>query len=425
MKRFEKARFFLTLIVFPVFLVFCLILTIPKHFYQLALKEGLQSPFLSLQKLPRPFYSSSLFKLDESSKESGDSMWKMFHVSNYNVPFPVRHPLYLTIPILEWKNDSTLLGYKLLSYKGRELASVRFLGVKKLKFDFKNNKVFTLPVFKADIFSKGSQDVWIDLFKMNIERDLDTDFQLGEEIFVTSLREVKDMVKKLFIIHNRSKFFPVRMEKIMHWPKRNFGVVLLSSEEGIQPQSREMIYLLKGNRIHLIELRTLNGNLPAKEFRRRFFTNLEYKKSTSESSIPLYNGFLELDYKRKNDQEGMIHLFSAWGHSLDNRNYLDKIIFTLRRKKGHSLHLQPFYEYMVKRFEDRRFLKYVPFKGISSEKLKRKIAEEIQEDIEKARREEFLTTEGKFKSTKEKAKFYLDRAKETSLEKDPNTLIEE
>ncbi len=433
MKERLKTTIFLGLIAAILFVSGLLALSVPGHFYQKAITEGVSSPLLSLRKLPRQFYSSSRFEFKKMKEVSFDDqeMWKSFHFSDYEIPFPVHHPLYLTVPIISWENKKTQLGYKLLNHRKKEVASVRFLGFKKLKFDFKENKIFQLPIFKSGILAKGSQSLWKDLFTMDIERERNISYDWKSDILKDWEKTLKIMIKRLFIIHNRVKFFPIATREITYWSDRNLGVVRVEDQESRSGRAKqyyqEVVYLLHKNQVHAIEIRTLNEDQSAEVFRRRFFNGLKYRMSSPDNSIHLYNDYKRLSYRQRLDQEGMVYLFSAWTHSLENRKYLQEMIFFLERGRQNSIHIQPLYGYGYERWGNSFSNQEEILKETEEEKLKRKIAEEFEKDMSIRRSENFVETDGDFSDKKTKVKFFLNRAKikNSNIDEEDNVLVEE
>src|SRR5690606_23840453 len=90
----------------PLALVIMLVLStillafMPYHFYYVALDSGLDSRFLKTGKVPENFLKGAPLEFEKSKFVATDSekRWRDFHVGNYILPMPVRHPYFLLIP---------------------------------------------------------------------------------------------------------------------------------------------------------------------------------------------------------------------------------------------------------------------------------------------------------------------------------------
>ena len=335
---------------FGVLFIAVLILLTPWLLYQKATIYGISNAFIKLEKLPPPFYSPTKFKFEKVENTHFDykKAWKPFHFFDYKVDFPVRHPLYLVVPILNWQYKGSTkwgLGYKLVNSNREEIAAVNFSRPKALALKFKKNKIFQLPIFKSAIMARGEEKLWIDLFTLNID-------QVGILELKDWMKANHKMVENLFILHNRDEFLPANAAKINYWEERQLGIVELQDYEVriglVDRYQEEIIYIARNEKIHTIKIKILKGNRSAEIFRRKFLSSLQYFESTPESSSNIYKNYKKLSYERKTDQEGMIYLLSAWTHSFDNKKYLQEMLFYLDRDKSNFVHTLPLYQYAYK-----------------------------------------------------------------------------
>jgi hypothetical protein len=64
----------------------------------------------------------------------------------------------------------------------------------------------------------------------------------------------------------------------------------------------------------------------------------------------LYKEFKQLNFSRQVDQEGMLYLFSAWTHELNNLELLKEMIFFLERGRNNSKQLRPLYSFAMNHY---------------------------------------------------------------------------
>ncbi len=398
-----------------------LLVSLPVHFYQEAVNKGVESEFLNLKKLPSVFYDESQYELSKVDwlYEDEELRWKLFHFVNYNIPFPVRHPLYLVVPEMELDVSGTRAGYKLLNNSDNKKMMFKFMDeeVKELRLDFESQRLFRLPIFKNFILSKSVPQIWKDIFKMSFKNDPYLDkFSVTDKLQFWNM-PYQEMVYRLFILHMRMKVFPKDLIKYGFYDSNNLGIVEVvdkKTRDGkLSDYKEELIYIRSGNRYFIVRVSYVIDDKIAMTARNRILEGISLKPTTERSSNVIFNEYQTLEYKRKIDQEGMIYLYSAWSHEQERREFMEKMIQFLERGEQDKSHLHGLYQFAYSKYGTSFSKNSGMLKESQSEKLKRKISEELEDKIYKEKMRETIKTDGKFESNEDKIKFFLRKAKDS------------
>ena len=133
----------------------------------------------------------------------------------------------------------------------------------------------------------------------------------------------------------------------------------------------------------------------------------------------LYGEYRHLPFEKRKSQAGMLYLFTAWTHQLDNKKYLREMIQFLERGKEHEQQLKPLYKYGFDRYGTSFSMKIENRKNLETahERLKRKSEEEINKlKMGNATDEQLETLD--FESGAERMEFFLNEAKEKGFLED-------
>jgi hypothetical protein len=385
----------------------------PFHFYGLALDEGVDSSYLKLGALGESMTKGGAYEWDRVDGVFSEERknWKRFHFSKFEIPLPVHHPYFLVIPDLKVNYDPPRLGVKMLDSVKMLRASLHTMKDIDFILKFGTHKIFNLPAFKNYILKIDPQTIWKDLFQKDLALK---GFSLFDPSIISGA-SYKDLVYNLFLLNMRKNMFPSEVKKISYFEPKNFGVVEVEFETDsiIKDNYRvEYVYLLENGIIHRIKLKTKSFDLITEALRKRILMQLVYKASAPEDSIQIYNEYKKLSYQQRIDQEGMIYLFAAWTHNIDNENFLREMIKFLERGKGNNIHLQPLYEFSYKKYgsnysgDDSKRLE------TAQKRLERKTSEELEIEIETERKRNVESSEGQFNTDEDKIKFFLKKAKD-------------
>ncbi|MCR9204937.1 MAG: hypothetical protein NXH75_10185, partial [Halobacteriovoraceae bacterium] len=294
------------------------ILRMPYHFYKKAIQEGIESPFLSLRKLPDKFYSGQDYQFIKKVGVSTDQedLWENLHFNDFVVPFPIRHPSFWVAPLIEKDEGEFHFGYKILDYNLNTINVVIFRKQEKFKLDLYRHKVFHLPIFEKKITSIGLKRTWKDVFKKDIYLSPHLLDKGWLDIFTPTQIPLTDMVYDLFLLSVRERFFPNNIETINWWDKRNLGVVELAGVAEVEGSPKlfdsEIVFFLVRDQIYTIELKTVREDFAAEKYRQRLLDVLKYKRSEPDSSIQIYASFQNLPYEQKLTPHGLTYLFAAF-----------------------------------------------------------------------------------------------------------------
>ena len=385
----------------------------PYHFYSLSLEEGIDSSYLKLNVQSGTYSKGGPYEWDrvDGVYAEEQNVWKRFHFHKFEIPLPVHHPYYLVVPSLNLSYEPPELGVKMLTPAKELRASFHTKSDIALVLPFGSHKIFNLPAFKNYILKKNENEIWKDLFYKNINLKK---FSLFEPSILKSV-PYKELVYNLFLLNMRTNCFPKGAKKISYFSPRKIGVVEIEEETDsiIKDNYRvEYLYLLEKGIVHRVELKTKSYDLITEALRKRFFTQIKFKSSNNEDSIPIYNEYKKLSFEQRVDQEGMIYLFAAWTHNLDNENFLREMIQFLERGKENNTHLQPLYEYAYKKYGSNYSTDGKTLKETAQKRLERKTAEEIENEMEKERKRNLDNIEGSFESDEQRIKFFLQKAKD-------------
>lgn len=391
----------------------------PYHFYSLAISEGINSSYLKLGESSSPIIKGGDYDWNrvEGVYAEEQNVWKRFHFHNFEIPLPVHHPYYLVVPDLRANYDPPEMGVRMLDQSKNFRASFHTKSKRDFILAFETHKIFNLPAFKNYILKKSQEEIWMDLFKKDLTLK---DFSFSD-LEVLSSAPYKELVYNLFLLHMRHKLFPKDLVKVSFFGPRKIGVVEVQEDTDsiIKDKHKiEHMFILERGTVHRVVLKTKNYDLITEALRKRFFKQIKFKQSNPEDSIPIYNEYKKLRYDQRIDQEGMIYLFAAWTHNLDNENFLREMIQFLERGKENIVHLQPLYEFAYRKYGSNFSTEGDVRKETAQRRLERKTAEELEKEMEKERRRNLDLVDGKFENDEEKIKFYLQKAKDEGVNLD-------
>lgn len=385
----------------------------PFHFYGLTLDEGIDSSYLKLEVSNDIMTKGNPYEWDrvEGVFSEEQKNWKRFHFSKFEIPLPVHHPFFLVVPDLQVNYEPPRLGVKMLDSVKMLSASMHTMKDVDFTLNFGTHKIFNLPAFKNYIIKKDPKEIWKDLFYKDLALE---GFSLFDPSIISGA-SYKELVYNLFLLNMRKDLFPPKVKKISYFEPKKFGVVEVEFETDsiIKDSYRvEYIYILDDGIIHRLKLKTKSYDLMTEALRKRFMMQLKYKPSAPEDSIPIYNEYKKLNYEQRVDQEGMIYLFSAWTHNIDNENFLREMIKFLERGSQNNVHLQPLYDFAFKKYGSNYSDDDSKRQETAQKRLERKTSEELEIEIETERKRNVENIEGKFNTDEDKIKFFLQKAKD-------------
>jgi hypothetical protein len=391
----------------------------PYHIYTLALKDGLKTDFIETKVLKKDMLQGGSYKLPlikNITFKENIKLWPVFHFSHFKIPFPVHHPLYNLIPLINYKKkQKTRLGLSITNRKDVVMSSILVLDVKKISLNLGKYKLFNLPFFKKYILDTDLNKLWQDLFLKDLTLpDYD---KLGLFKYISELKEYsyQELVYNLFILKMRTELFPPNSLKIGMLNEDELGIVELINED--KKYTKELIYLRENNNIRLLELVTRKFTNAGNDYRNRVLKEIRFLDSREEASVHLYSYFRELTYAQKTDQEGMIYLYSAWSHSSHKKEFLVQMIQWLERGQDNQKQLSPLYNFATN-FYGTSFSSKDQAMEDARSRLEKKIKEELEQEIRDAQDTVYKVTDGKFESEEKQIEYFLQKARDDNVNSD-------
>ena len=291
----------------------------------------------------------------------------------------------------------------------------------KFETTYGDQKLFILPIFKNYISKKNNQEIWKDLF----EKKLSLPSNEGKS-FLDSLKTLynmkyQDLVYNLYILYNRRFLAPDETNALVYYPEKKIGIVELSSPN--EKMRIERLFIIENGLLYPFVIKTKIGELAAENFRSKFISEITYNHSSTDSAIPIYARYKQLNFSNRTDQTGMTFLFSAWSHDLSNKDFVRVIILFLERGKLNLKFLKPFYEFAYKKFGSTLSSESGYLEETTAESLKRKISEDLEKEIKKEMDLPVAKIDENFSSDEEKVKFNLQKAKDLKINRDEDEKI--
>lgn len=393
----------------------------PYHIYTLTLTEGVDTRFLKMKPTERVYYDGYEMKyfVEDESLKIGRNLFQTIHLSNFEMNLPNGMPSLSMIPDIKIQSNKIRLGSSLIDSKNREYFT--FNAEKEYLFDIniETQDIFLLPVFRNYLAKKSPQDIWQDIFSKKLSLPSNEGKSFNESLSTLNKVSYYELVYNLYILNLRSRLLPENIKQIEFDSNNQIGSVIF---EETNSNRKERIFILNQGIVYPITINTSLLYPLAKITRNKFIKSIKFKPSTKDTAISIYAEYKNLEYRDRLDQKGMILLFSAWSHDLDNKDYIRVIIMFLERGQTNIKYLRPFYEYAFKKFgssfsNDKDFL-------IESgeEKLKRKMAEELEAERQIEENKKAPTFEGQIDNNEEKIKSMLLKAKESKVNSDDKVM---
>jgi hypothetical protein len=349
-----------------------------------------------------PNYSKSLLRPSALGdippyKEDYVQLWKSFPLRNSLIPLPTRHPLFITVPIIELKdkNEPPHVGISILSSNGRELSRVFTLPTALTQDHTHGQELFKLPFVRNRILKKDLDQVWKDVFTHVIEM---------------KSKSMDEMIHDLYILHLRSKLLPSQTVKY-GLLKDGKAMIELKSED--KDYIVELIMKQEAGRIYSFVLKTEKRSIESQKLRSKFLETIAFSPIDSAMGRLIYTEFKQLNFARQVDQEGMLYLFSAWTQEVESSELLKEMIFYLERGKHNSKQLKSIYQFALKKYGKTFTTRNVFTENEDPELVvNRKMEIEEIEKRENAARAKIRPPETLNLSPEEKMNMYLKKAKE-------------
>ncbi|WP_372654669.1 hypothetical protein [Halobacteriovorax sp.] len=391
----------------------------PYHFYSKALYSGIDSRFYKIGRTNETYHKGSYYNIDPMNSVSSEAedLWEVFHFTDFEIPLPVRHPMFVLLPLIEKRKERPVLGAVFKTRGGHEVSSFKVL--ESFKFDkrVEHHKLLELPFFKNYLLTIDDKTLWKDLFTrdLNIPSGKLFDLNYWKSLWRISYQE---LVYNLYILQLRSEFFPNNATNLSYYTNKSFGVIELVDKNkldlGLEELFRtEIIYVYRDGFVHKLLLKTRHDHLISDSIRKRMMNALEYKPSDESSSIEIYARYKGLPYYKRVSQEGMIYLYAGWSHVTDKKEFLKEMIQFLERGNNSYNYLAPLYDYSYRKFGTNFSIIKNNLKESAGERLKRKAIEEERKQDEDIKNTNTSDFDGEFENEDKKVEYFLKKAKES------------
>lgn len=341
-------------------------------------------------------------------KEDYGQLWRSFPLRNAQIPLPVRHPMFQTIPLIESTGEKSAprVGIRILAPSNRELSRIYTLPTQIAADHSQGQDLFRLPFVRNRILKYDLDKLWKDIFTYNIE---------------VKSKSLDEMIYDLYILHLRSKILPKETVR--------YGIIK-DSKAMIEMSSTDKDYMVElvltheAGSIYSYVLRTEKNNDESRKLRAKFLENITFSAIDQAMSKFLYTEFKGLNFARQVDQEGMLYLFSAWSQNMENVDMLKEMIFYLERGRTNSLQLKPLYAFALKHY-GKTFTTRSIFNDHDDPNLalQRKIEIESIEKANEALKEKDKPAVEPELTPDEKMNLYLKKAKESGPQKSDDMVI--
>lgn len=330
-------------------------------------------------------------------KEDYPQLWKPFQLRNSLVPLPTRHPLFITIPVVELKHKSAppVIGMIIAGPNKREISTIYTLATNLSQDYTRGQELFKLPYVRNRIMKIGQDELWKDIF--------------SKEIIVKD-KSFDEMIHDLYIIHIRSKLLPAGT---LSYGLMKDGKALVELSSKDKDYKVELVMTKQGQRIYSYVLKTALTDPESVKLRSKYLNSISFSPIDPDMGRIIYTEFKTLNFARQVDQEGLLYLFSAWTQEIDKFEILKEMIFYLERGRSNNQQLKALYKYAFqkygKTFTTRNILTESDDQDIL---LQRKI--ELEDIEKKYAAEKALTKTPELieMSPEEKMKVHLKKAKE-------------
>ncbi len=312
----------------------------PYILYYYILQGNVNFSWYNIKEFQDRLLAPNLKEINTKVEVMGERYWRLFHIRDYQVPLPIKHPLFLISPIIEDRADSDEVDIGILyqDHRLERFVELRFGKGQKFSRRINDQKLFTVPVVKGHLESFRKIEIWRDLFKKSLAID---------SVWKIFNLNYLDMTYNLYILYLRHKFFTKQMS---FFGQSKTGAFVVEIDEQLTRYKKEIIFKFVDGVIENYTLVTRRYDNDAENIRRRLLRDLSFSYSSKTMAKGLYNIFRDLSYQLKIQQEGMLYLFSAWSHDINNKEFLREIIKYLERGKDNLSQLGPLYYYIFKKY---------------------------------------------------------------------------
>lgn len=394
-----------------------LITIAPYHIYTLTLTEGVNTRFLKMRPTSAQYYDGKILNKEQPDTILSESktIYNPLHFKNFELILPTNFPSINFIPNIKVESEVPKIGAMFIDSKNKFHFSFMIEHEFKFKTNLINQDLYFLPFFRSYIETHSEEEKWKDIFSKTLSLPSNEGKSFFETLKVVNQYKYQELVYNLYILNNRVSVLPEKFNQIYFDPESSLGIIEL---ENINSILVERVLFLKDGFIYPITIKTNLNSKFGRFSRLKIINNLKFKASTKDSAIPIYVDYQNLEYADRIEQKGMIYLYSAWSHDLDNKEYIRLIIQFLERGNSNIKYLKTFYEYAFKKFGSNLSQLFENLKESNLEKLKRMSSDELEKEIIKENQTVSSPSDVDSMTNDEKIKYNLIKAKEKNQNTD-------
>lgn len=383
----------------------------PKKMYYSWVQGKEFNEWYKVPSFHQDIFNNQTANIDRNIKKlDADSLWRIFHVTDLLIPLPVKHPLYSVVPILKFEGASLppQVGFEFQGVGNKRIASVIFMPKSQFKIKDANQKLFQIPFFKRTLENVPLNKIWRDVFEMKFSGLVPT--------------SISQMIYNLFLINQRSEFLPRDIKTFGYIEKIDLAIVEYPSKN--KDFKTELVMRQIGGRVQTYLLNTKLNDNDALIIRNRFLNEIKTQSDSEDTARLIYEEFKNLEFKDQVTELGMLHLFSAWSHWTENKDFLRVMIQFLERGKDNLHYLRPLYAYAYSKYGSSFSKIDQQLKEKAEEEFKRKLEEERQKEIREAMDKAVQDIDLNNLSPEERINYRLKKAKENkSKSSDDKVLV--
>ncbi len=315
---------------------------LPFFIYTQIISKGISSKWLTIKTPQKSLVNGSSITFGDEKKIAtiDDKTWQLLHLRNLKIPLPINDPEIMVVPVVQFqgKNYNPRIGFKIIDRDGGLLFSIVEMPTFELSINVTatDDELFNYPIISETINNIPVAKFWNDLFSKQLQ---------------SPSQRVVALPYNLFLLKKRVELFSTfNPATLGHYLLRDMG--LIKSKQGpIDKETIEYLFIRTDTLMYPFKIVTKNLDPTSAAIRSKVVTTLEFLKSDPNIFHDMYTTYKSLDYESKIGQKGMIYLFVAFSHQLENEKILKEMIQFLERGKGNMHFVLPLYEYAYAKYE--------------------------------------------------------------------------
>ena len=264
-----------------IFLGLTAVITAPYYYYHQAIYNNYQGEWFSLSKYRDLLLNSSEKSTLKPESDVNTKLWKSFQFGNAKIPLPVKNPFYSFKPIISYSQSKNLsqLGLELSQPNGLVLSRLIFLTPSRLTKEFRNQKLFKLPISMKIIREYDGEKLWRDIFTKDI-----TSWNIPFE----------HMIHNLYILQQRTMLIPA---KATSFGLLENGMAKITLESKDRDMETNLIYKYSNGRIYGLIIQWRTGNVEAEKFYTKLLKDLKFQVSAPALTSFIYKEFHRFSFQ--------------------------------------------------------------------------------------------------------------------------------